>query len=335
MLILLLFRVRLEINNLEKSLIGLIFIFFLSLLNGFWQFTWQQNLVGVLYLLRMVIYLLFLIFLLKVDVKLKDIIGKAILLIIFLTSVFSLLQYFFYPDLRNLYYLGWDPHLSRIFAPFFDSSITGIIYVLLFFWLSQKKFKWSKYIKIKYFILFVIFMLILLTYSRIAYIGFIIGTIYYLNQKISKLKIFGLIALFTMLLFFLPRPFGESVKLERLFTIEARAKDYKSGLELFVKRPILGYGYNRLKYVRDVTLESHAGSNFSSSYLTILVSTGIIGIFVFMYFLYNFYMYLNTSSRGLLIILAGTSFLDNLFLTNFVLLVFILLVSNLNSKKVS
>ncbi|MBI4991232.1 hypothetical protein HZB96_04020 [Candidatus Gottesmanbacteria bacterium] len=37
-------------------------------------------------------------------------------------AVIGWLGYFLYPDLRNLYYLGWDPHYKRIFSSFFDPN---------------------------------------------------------------------------------------------------------------------------------------------------------------------------------------------------------------------
>lgn len=40
------------------------------------------------------------------------------------------LQYFLYPSLRNLYYLGWDEHLYRMFSSFLDPNFAGIFFVL-------------------------------------------------------------------------------------------------------------------------------------------------------------------------------------------------------------
>ena len=43
------------------------------------------------------------------------------------------LQYFLYPDLRNLSYIGWDPHYKRIFALIFDPNYLGLFLIYFIF----------------------------------------------------------------------------------------------------------------------------------------------------------------------------------------------------------
>lgn len=293
-------------------------ILFISLVNGFWEYNLLQNLVGIAYLIRFSLYILFLLLLLTSSNEIKKMATKSFWVLVILIPFFSIVQYFLYPDLRNLYYLGWDPHLSRVFGSFFDSTVTGTILVLLFFWNIVNIQK--KRISIHIILPVVIFILILLTYSRITYIEFIVGIILLLYSRIGLLKTVGLIGLFAAVLFLLPRPFGESVKLERIFTIESRVTDYKEGFKLFSKKPILGYGFDRLKYARGVEISSHAG-NYSSSFLTILVSSGIVGMGAFIYFLFRLYFFIPKEMRLFLVIVLVGSLFDNLFLNNFVLLI--------------
>ena len=49
--------------------------------------------------------------------------------------LFGLIQYFFYSNLRNLYYLGWDDHMHRLFSTFLDPNFAGSFFVLYFIFL--------------------------------------------------------------------------------------------------------------------------------------------------------------------------------------------------------
>ncbi len=49
--------------------------------------------------------------------------------------VLGYIQYLFYADLRNLYYLGWDEHLTRMFSTFLDLNFYGAFLVLYFLFL--------------------------------------------------------------------------------------------------------------------------------------------------------------------------------------------------------
>ncbi|MFH0979866.1 MAG: O-antigen ligase family protein, partial [Candidatus Roizmanbacteria bacterium] len=114
-----------------------------------------------------------------------------------------------------------------------------------------------------------------------------------------------------------PKPTGEGVNLTRTFSIISRVEDYREGINLFIKKPILGYGYNRLRYVRNIQ-DSHAGASFSSSYLTILVSSGIMGLIGLMS-LVRLIWKKKKNFRFLLLFLAVVSLFDNVLLHPFVL----------------
>lgn len=319
-----------QIGQIHRIRVGKEIIFFLgilllSLVNNFWQFNLQQNLIGFLYWARLTLYLAFFTVLLNWGSRgrNKGILGKGLNVFVTLTIIFSYLQYFLYPNLRNLYYLGWDPHQSRVFGFFFDTSISGAILVMMFFWMVGRE-------KIRLIGLIGqigLIGLILLTYSRITYLSFIVGVIYYLSKKTTLKKILFLIFIFSFLIFLLPRPFGEGVKLERVFTIEARAIDFKEGLKLWWKKPILGYGYNRLRYVRQADNFTHAGASFSSSFLTILATSGLIGLIGLIGFIGRIFKQGNHLIRTIILIAIVASLFDNVLLNNFVLLLLLLIVA--------
>lgn len=317
-----------QIKAIGRSIGIFLAILFLSLVNGFWQYDLLQNLVGLLYWGRLVLYFGFFIFLVgwlnqgdSPSLNNKKTVKRGLIAFVILVILFSYIQYFLYPDLRNLYYLGWDPHWFRVFGLFFDPSITGVIFIMLFFWVLEA----GKIGTVKLMGEIALLGLILLTYSRIVYLSFIAGLIYYFWKKITFKKILIFIFSFLLLILLLPRPFGESVRLERIFTIETRLKDYQEGLSLYVKKPFLGYGYNRLRYVRDQDLISHAGANFSSSFLTILVASGILGLLAFLIMLVEFYRIGNLLSKTLLIVVSLASVFDNVLLVSFALIVFLII----------
>ncbi|MFA6007637.1 MAG: O-antigen ligase family protein, partial [Candidatus Shapirobacteria bacterium] len=119
-----------------------------------------------------------------------------------------------------------------------------------------------------------------LTYSRSSLLAFLIVFIF-ISIKTKKLLLFLstlLIVFLTIIL--LPRMPGEGTKLERISSIKAKIANYQSGIKLFTTSPIIGLGYNNLPTVRP-DKNSHANSGFDSSLLTIAVTTGLIGLFLF------------------------------------------------------
>lgn len=311
-----------------RAIIFFLGVLLLSLINNFWLFTPLQNLVGFLYWGRLLLYFSFFLVLLNWGGEggegskgNKGILKRGLDIFIILTIIFSYLQYFLYPNLRNLYYLGWDPHQYRVFGLFFDTSIAGIVFVMMFFWMAEGR------MRLKQVGLISLIGLILLTYSRITYLSFIVGLIYYLSKKIALKKILFLIFIFLFLIFLLPRPFGEGVKLERILTIEARIADYKEGIRLWVKKPILGYGYNRIRYVRQLENFTHAGAAFSSSFLTILVASGVIGLIGLIGVIGRIFKQGNQLVKTIILVTTVASLFDNVLLNNFVLLLFFLIVS--------
>lgn len=313
-------------NCWKSSKVFFIFlaILLLSLINNFWQYSTLVNTVGFLYWLRLAIYSLYGVYLsyeLKKNQKFKKTIHQGIKIIIFFTIITTTVQYFLYPDLRNLFYLGWDPHLGRTFGVFFDTSIAAAIYGLIFLYSQNKIVK----------LIYLIFLV--LSFSRSAYLGFfivfiylIIKKIYRFNQFILKdfLSIIFVISFFVFLVILAPKPLGEGAKLTRTYTIISRIKDYQEGFSLFIKKPLFGYGFNRLKYIRNL-FYSNSGSSFSSSYITIATSSGIIGIIGLIgLILYVWKKY--KQSRDLIIFIGIISIFDNVILHPFIIFLLISLL---------
>jgi hypothetical protein len=289
-----------------------------SILIGWTKYSLFENLVGLLYLYRLHLYFIYFFYLqyhIKTQNNFLKVVKKGLFLIAVLTIFSTLIQYFFYPDLRNLIYQGWDPHLYRTFGVFFDTSIAAAIFGIFFLVINKPVIK------------AVYLILIALSFSRSIYLGLSVTLIYlFIKQKKLK-KIVLFLLFFITLIFFIPKPAGEGVNLKRLYSITSRVEDYRLGLTLWKNKPITGYGYNRIRYIKNNN-SVHSGAAFSSSFLTILVSSGILGLLSFIYVLWSLRK-TNKIAPVLLIFLSIVSLFDNVLLHPFILF---LLFINLSDK---
>lgn len=302
-----------------------IFWLLLTYFLNFKNFTAHQNLVAGLYLIRLLFYFFFFVFLFllfKNNLEIKISIRKSFNIFIILTLIIGLIQYFLYPNLRNILYLGWDPHWYRLLGGFFDSYLAGAVFGLLSIYFFLKSLSLLSLI---------FFIFLILTFSRNAYLAFSIFLgIYFL--KLKKLKsLFIFILLFLLVIFVSPKPFGESVNLRRVFTIEARINDYQKGWQIWKKNWFFGIGYNRIRYLKEISNSvqsfgySHAGANFTSSYLTILVTTGIFGLVLFLSGVKKILMINQLAFFGGIFLLT-MSFFDNVILHPIVIFIYFMMV---------
>jgi len=279
-----------------------------SLLFDLTKFTLFENLVGSLYLFRLYLYFIYYFYLryhVRKNKKFSMVIKKGIFIMAILTIISTLIQYFLYPDLRNLYYQGWDPHLYRTFGVFFDTSISAAIFGLFFLTINKPIIK-------------IIYLLIIaLSFSRSIYLGLSLTLIYLFIQQKKFKKIIFFLTFFAILIFIIPKPSGEGVNLKRLYSIDSRTEDYIQGINLWRKKPLTGYGYNRIRYIKNSD-SVHSGAAYSSSFLTILVSSGILGMISFIWILWSLRRS-NKLAPILLIFISIVSLFDNVILHPFIL----------------
>lgn len=268
--------------DLQKALVLWVSMAILSLVINRGRFGLNEIGVSSLYLIRWMIYSL-----LVIAVSYSKFKSSLWLIGLYLTGVaiglVGLFQFFLYPDLRNLWYLGWDPHYYRLFSTLFDPNFAGIILVLTlflgfylaklnnwWFWLSQSG----------------LLLAIYLTYSRASFLALIIGLItYFISNKMSKLTWQIYIIGIVFFIMVLPKPTGEGGQLFRTASAIARVGNYQRGLELFTKSPIFGWGFNTLRFVsqnqgwtKTDGVPSHAAAGLDNSFLFVSVTTGVVGL---------------------------------------------------------
>lgn len=326
---------KLKLSPLEKSyknfkwiflfIFGLLF----SLLLSFYKFSFFQNIVATLYFIRITFYLLFFIYLTAFySLNLKKDYPKSILVFSLVTLTISYIQYFFYPNLRNLYYLGWDPHQYRVFGFFFEPAIAASIFGLLLIYFFQVKNNLDLKFKKVFIVLYSI--LGLLTYSRGFYAAFVFTSIIFLVKRNLYKQIFAFLIVFLLSIILLPKPFGEGVNLSRIVTVQSRLANYQKAITIWKENPIFGIGYNHLSYVKTVekrnkAIPDHSGSAFHSSFFTILTTGGVLGLLLFIFLLINMGRVSETASYYV-IFLSIFSLTDNIILHPFVLFLFLYLM---------
>ncbi len=319
-----------------KAGIGKTTAFFLTVMGvalilSLTSFSLHENGVAVLYFARLITYFLFLVYLLHAGTKIKAIKeftrnGLTVSAIVIIPL--SLLQYFLYPDLRNLFYLGWDPHLYRIFGLFFDTFLASAIYGLMAIFLIFSKKDIPIHPFVKWLLAGVFFVFMAFTYSRSLYIAVLATVIFFFARKhLAPVLLFIIIA--AVFVVALPKPFGEGVNLMRTYSIASRAEDYRTALQLWMEKPLLGYGYNHIRALKEeegiVTVTtgedlSHSGASFHSSFLIILVTSGVAGLFAF--FMILGILAKTSVAAGVMVFFLGIlSLTDNVLLHPFVLFI--------------
>ena len=206
-------------------------------------------------------------------------------------AALGLVQYFWYPYLRNLSYLGWDPHLYRVFSTFLDPNFAAIFFVLTL-WLGtylwfQNKQRWIVGLGE-----IVVFIALLLTYSRSGYLALVFGIVAMAVFSKHAKQAIVIILLFIGMLFLLPHKDGEGVKLFRTVSTVARVGNWQRGFTLIKEAPLLGHGFNTLRYVQrkygwvdDAQIVSHAGAGLDNSMEYVWATTGVLGFGIYLWLL--------------------------------------------------
>lgn len=257
--------------------------------------------VAFLYLIRWGVYASLVFVISSFDKAFLSKIKGVLLVIGSIVVFFGYVQYIYYPSLRNLFYLGWDEHLYRMFGSFLDPNFIGAFFTLFFlFVLGLCKKAQEQKQKLVFFsfslLLFIIGGALLLTYSRSALLMFIFSVITFLILTVKRKSfIGGFLVLVVISVLLLPKSFQtEGTNFFRIASTMARLDAMENAVTIFSKQPILGVGFNAYRYAqirygfvkKDLKIQSHADSGTDNSFLFVLATTGIVGFSVYLYFWY-------------------------------------------------
>lgn len=178
-----------------------------------------------------------------------------------------------------------------------------------------------------------VFITLMFTYSRSSYLALIVASLVYSIISKRIIYILVLLTLFTASILVLPRPGGEGVKLERIFSIEQRIDNWKLGVQIWKDYPILGVGFNTLRYAKNLyandqsdLLSSHSGAGLDNSFLFVTATTGIIGLTAYLLLLYEVWNIGGLKLKlSLIAAIAHSLFLNSLFFPPVMIWLWILL----------
>ncbi len=328
-------------KNFQKIFSIVIIFNIVSLLSLFLNFSLQRSelITSFSYLLRFDAYVALLLLALipfsKSQMRIQR--GLFIGITIFIV-IFGFFQYFFYNNLRNLYYLGWDEHLYRLFSVFLDPNFAGLFFALFLLVLLGHfifEFGYNKYLYGGVFAL--TFAALLLTYSRTALISFFCGAVFLLLIK-RKYAILGC-GVFVMIVgILLVSDFSiEGMNPLRIASSEARVRSFQESFSIFQNNPILGVGFNAYRYAQidagfrseHAQFPSNADAGTDNSLLFVLATTGVVGFIVYVLFWIQI-IKLGVTSRKkvsfiaiILTFFIGSQFINALFFTPLLLWVFL------------
>lgn len=262
-----------------------------STLLSFNKFQTKEVLISAMFLFRFIFY--FAVFISFYNLFKKKHLQKLVSVFLLTGTGFAILglfQFIFFPDLRFLEELGWDPHYYRLVSTFIDPNFSGIFLVFL----TALSFSYFLYAKQLYYLLYFLlfFLSVILTFSRSSYLALltillIIGII-----KSPKISI-GFIALLLTLTLLIPKTrerIEGAIKLDE--TASARIESWKKAIEIIKDNYLFGVGFNTYRYAQrdygffkvDAPEGLHSGAGTDSSFLLIVATTGIIGAFFYIVF---------------------------------------------------
>lgn len=206
-------------------------------------------------------------------------------------AILGLLQLIFLPDLGFLAKNGWDPHYYRTASTFLDPNFLGGFLVLTLILISSQSYK----PRILFILFGLVYIALLTTFSRGSYLAFLVSflSLAFLKKSfkfglITTVLFLGLLLGFNIYQISVAGPRG----IDRAQSAELRLNTWQQGGALFQQHPILGVGFNAYRYALDQYglaneefLSSRGSSTNDSSLLFILATTGILGLFSFLFFL--------------------------------------------------
>lgn len=271
-------------TGLFKKEAPFLFVCFISLILNFSRFGIASLMSGFAYLVRFFTYTYLWIH--YVQMIKPNFIRNFLSTIGIGIAAVGIGQYLFFPDMRSLG-LEWDPHYYRLVGTLLDPNFTGLLLVFTILFISSVSLRLSHF--------FLAYAALALTYSRSSYLALAAGMGYLLWRRRSPGLALLLAVLMLSTYFFLPRPPSEGTNLARTTSFFLRLDNWQSTLDLFVTSPIIGHGFNLLRYAKlqsgELTSDNwqtiHSGAGADMSLLFVLATTGLYGLVTFGYFGYH------------------------------------------------
>ena len=310
-------------------------------------FKLSEIIISILFLIRFIFY--FFLSVVIFNVVTYEKVNSWFKIILFIGTLFIIIGFFQFvllPDLSFLSIYGWDPHQQRIVGTFLDPNYSGMIFVVIFviatsIFLYQKKK--NKIFGFYPLVTAISFIALILTFSRSSYLAFLtaIATIGILKSP----KLFIAI----LLLFVMAFSLNSQVKARIVgaFTLDetskARLESWQKGLTIFKDNMLFGVGFNTYRYAQerygffslDEPQGGHSGAGSDSSIILVAATTGIIGLFFYLFFLFRILrIFMKKSTQDplhlaslsiFLALLVHSQFVNSLFFPQIMLILWFIL----------
>lgn len=235
----------------------------------------------------------------------------------FIFVIIGFYQYLFMSDLRFLKAVGYDDHYYRLTGLIFDPNFAGLILVVLFLFALQ-----GGRVAVSYLQSVFLLTAIALTFSRASYLtlGFTTSLLAVLTRR---LRYVFMVIMLGLIVYFVPKPFGEGVNLSRAYSIFSRIDTYKHALTIFAGSPVFGVGFNTLGQ----------GGGIDNSFLFVLATTGLVGFLAFVYLIFVSYQKVtNVIPRVALTAILFHSLFNNSFFQSSILLLWLAIISDTTDR---
>jgi len=277
--------------SLFRPITSFILISFISLVLSLRLFGNKEIFIGGLYFIRWIAYA----FVYFLSFGIARVFGKeSVIKVLVLTgtilALVGFLQLLVFPDFSFMTSLGWDPHYYRLLSTFFDPNFCGGFFVLVLSLLVSLYLFQPR--RILLFLSMVVYLALLLTYSRSSYFAFLLSML--VIGVLKEKKVF-LIALLVFAVSFQLNP-RVKTRVEGAITVDESASHRRTSWEnawvVIKKHPLFGVGFNNYRYgqlryglVDPESLGGHAGAGVDSSFLFVWATTGIFGLLVYLWLL--------------------------------------------------
>lgn len=312
-----------------------------SLLFNIYWLDIGDLLTGSLYLFRWFSYLTIFFVLLSMH-QIRKTLATLLIFDGLVIVMIGFIQFFFYSNLKPLYYLGWDDHMYRLFSVFLDPNFTGGFFVLYILFIGGLIYKLSKekkldvkqslldlpfsitYRNVRLLLISILCVSVIamfLTFSRSTLLMFIVGASTFFILIGRKKLIFGLLSFIILFIFLISSRFYiENVNLFRQASTISRLGNYQNAFTIIKSSPLIGVGFNTYRYAKakqNITMEwldnpSHADAGVDNSFLFVLATTGIIGVVAYVVLWYSilkraFVLHKNDKNIYAIIIISSTA----------------------------
>ncbi len=208
------------------------------------------------------------------------------------TAGLGIAQFILFPNLAPLTVHGWDPHWYRLVSTWLDPNYVGLLLAAGILYVLTPGLTARKWDNRTVLIGTVLFFALLLTFSRSAYLAFVVmsglSLLRFRTRENALLVVLSVTLLSASLL---PRLLIEQYRdINRSESARARVLSYRKALKIAAAHPF-GVGFNlyrdaqvALRLLPEGTV-SHGSTGADSSFLFLLATTGFFGLSAWIFWL--------------------------------------------------